>query len=321
MTELGVTRAPSAATTSGAGARRRVPLALRRPAWLAGLAAVAVFAAAAAFLGTWQWDRGEAADARDDSVADHYDLPPVDPGEVVVDGAVPRDAQWTPVRLTGRYDPAIVAIRNRPQDGRNGFFVTSPFVLDRAVDGRDVIWVVRGWAPATDQGLPAVPAPPTGPTEVVARVRVAEQALGRPGPDGQTYRIAAADLAAAADVPVAARAVDGYAILAAGAAGSGQPLVEIPRPARDPGPHLAYALQWWLFSVAGFGIWFAFYRRSAREEAARDAAFFDGAVIDGAAIDGTVLDAAPRESGSAAGTGSRAAPPPPDDEWTYRPGG
>ena len=290
-----------------------LPLVLRRPAWLAGLAAVAVFAAAAALLGTWQWDRGEAADARDDSVADHYDLPPVDPAEVVVDGAVPRAAQWTPVTLSGRYDPVTVAIRNRPQDGRNGFLVASPFVLDRAVDGRDVVWVVRGWAPAVDEGLPAVPAPPSGRTEAVARVRVAEEPLGRPGPEGQAYRIAAADLAAAGpDVPVAARAVEGYAILAQGSPGSGQPLVEIPRPARDPGPHLAYALQWWLFSVAGFGIWFAFYRRSAREEAAREAAVLD--------VDGRHGSAGTAEAGGTSDV-TPAPPPPPDDEWTYRPGG
>lgn len=114
--------------------------------------------------------------------------------------------------------------------------------------------------------------------------------------------MAPADLASAGpDVPAARRAIDGYAVLAAGSPGGGAPLVEIPRPSRDPGPHLAYALQWWLFALAGFGIWLAFYRRAVREESA-----------------GADLGATP--SGPGRDTGATVSRPS-HDAWTYRPGG
>ncbi|MGF1646228.1 MAG: SURF1 family protein [Kineosporiaceae bacterium] len=288
---------------------RRLPLALRRPAWLAGLAAVAAFATIASLLGSWQWDRGEVTDRRDTAVAAHWDLPPVDPAEILVAGAVPPAAEWTPVLLTGRYEPATVLVRNRPLDGRPGLLVVSPFRLDRAVGdpARNLVWVVRGWVPAGDEAVPS--APPTGPRSVTVRVRVAEQPSGREAPAGQVYRVAPAELAGAASraadgspgEPVSS-AVAGYGILAAGEPG-GDGLAVLPRPARDPGPHLAYALQWWAFALAGFAIWLVFYRRAGRE----------------AAADGEPAGAGPSDRGGdedAARTPARTG----SDPWTYRPG-
>jgi len=277
------------------GGDRRLPLALREPAWLAGLAAVTAFAAVAVLLGSWQWDRGDTAGRRDAAVAARWDLAPAEASAGLAGGVVTRGREWTPVRLDGRYGPATVLVRNRPLDRRNGFLVVSPFVLDRAVAGRTTVWVVRGWSPAGDDG-PQVAAPPPGGTTVVARVRVADDPSGRTAPAGQAYRLAPLDLAAALGPPgganggtavdAAAASVDGYAVLAAGQAG-GEGLTPLPRPARDPGPHAAYALQWWAFALAGFVGWLLFYRRAAR----------------GAAPGG-------------AGPGPDAA----GDPWTYRPG-
>jgi cytochrome oxidase assembly protein ShyY1 len=277
---------------------RRLPLALREPAWLAGLAAVTAFAAVAVLLGSWQWVRGDTADRRDAAVAARWDLAPAEASAVLGGGVATRGREWTPVLLDGRYGPGTVLVRNRPLERRNGFLVVSPLVLDRAVAGRTTVWVVRGWSPAGDDG-PRVGAPPPGGVSVAARVRVAEDPSGRTAPAGQAYRLAPRELAAALGpagapgganggpaVDAAAAAVDGYAVLAAGQAG-GEGLTPLPRPARDPGPHVAYALQWWAFALAGFVGWLLFYRRAARGSAPGDA-----------------------------GPGSDAV----GDPWTYRPG-
>ncbi|MGF1663376.1 MAG: SURF1 family protein [Kineosporiaceae bacterium] len=289
---------------------RRLPLALRRPAWLAGLAAVAVFATAAALLGSWQWDRGEATDRRDAAVAAHWDLAPTYPEDVLVAGAVPTAAEWTPVLLVGRYEPASVLVRNRPVDGRPGLLVVSPFRLDRPTGepARDTVWVVRGWVPAGDEVTP--PEPPTGRTSVTVRVRAAELPSGRAAPAGQAYRVTPVELAAAASrapgpagepTEALGSAVAGYGVLADGEPGA-DGLTVLARPARDPGPHLAYALQWWAFALAGFAIWLVFYRRAAREETAQDRP-------GGGRSPGAEQDAPVRER---VRTGS--------DPWTYRPG-
>jgi cytochrome oxidase assembly protein ShyY1 len=289
---------------------RRLPLALRRPAWLAGLAAVAVFATAAALLGSWQWDRGEATDRRDAAVAAHWDLPPADPAEVLVDGTVPRAAEWTPVRLAGRYDAGTVLVRNRPVAGRPGLLVVSPFRLDRPVGdpARDTVWVVRGWVPSGAETAP--PVPPAGRTTVVTRIRAAEDPSGRTAPPGQAHRVAPEELATAVSTAsspegvgssgAVGTAVSGYGILAEGEPGGGG-LSVLDRPARDPGPHLAYALQWWAFALAAFAIWLVSYRRAARDEAGTDESPTNG-------------------PGGRRRTGEGRAARSASDPWTYHPG-
>jgi cytochrome oxidase assembly protein ShyY1 len=187
--------------------------------------------------------------------------------------------------------------------------VVSPFRLDRPAGdpARDLVWVVRGWVPSGEEA--AASDPPTNRTAVVVRVRTAEDPSWRAAPAGQAYRVAPEELAAA--VPAVSSpedaagspgavgtAVSGYGVLAAGEPG-GEGLSPLDRPARDPGPHLAYALQWWAFALAGFAIWLVFYRRAAREEAS---------------------GSEPSPDPDPTTAGPARSPSPQRDPWTYDPG-
>ncbi len=116
----------------------------------------------------------------------------------------------------------------------------------------------------TDASSPgAVPEAPTGQVDVVARLRTEEEASARSAPEGQTYRLDVDDLLVDAPGDVLAAA---YGVVASEAGGTPTGLVPVPRPDTDPGPHLAYGVQWYLFALAGLGIWVVLARRHAGEQ-------------------------------------------------------
>jgi len=229
-----------------------------------------VFAIACGFLSNWQFTRNEERARQLALVEANYDADPVPLNDVLAPGADldPSD-EWTPVTLRGRYlaDEELL-VRNRPHGGTSAFEVLVPFRLD---DGRTLL-VNRGWVPpGEDQPDPDfVPAPPSGDTTVVVRLRPGEPlpTSGRTAGEGQVPTI---------HLPLIAERT-GEASLETGAYGrlvSESPAPEsapesIPSPSEDPGPHLSYAVQWILFAVMGFA--FILYilvteRRHAREDA------------------------------------------------------
>lgn len=287
--------------------RPRRPLAVRRPQWIAGLAAVVGFAVACLLLGTWQWHRRAAAEARTAVVEANYDRSPVALEDVVgPDGQVDRSREWRPIAVRGEYAAeATVLLRNRPLDGVNGFLVAVPLTIGEANASPGAlaatVWIVRGWIPAGDDAGPAArtPAPPGGPVEVVARIRPAEPAAQRVAPPGQAYRLHPTELAAAVPVDQPG-VVQGYGVLDAESPSGDAGLVPLSRPEREPGPHLAYAIQWWLFAGAALTVWLIYYRRAASSAT-------------------QPMTAGP-PAGAAADRG-RAGARPRADPWSYRPGG
>lgn len=285
--------------------------ALRDPRWLAGLAVAVVFAVICVLLAQWQLDRRVQRAERNAAVLENYDSAPVGLDEVVTDLAAspPVDEQWEPVRLVGRYDPAgTVLVRNRPQGGSNGYLVAVPFTTSAGdARGGTTLLLVRGWLPSgADAGSPgAVPDPPAGDTEVLARLRSTEEPSSRTAPPGQTYRLDVPALLAGApgDVLTGAYAVVGSEDGALPAA-----MDPVPRPDTDPGPHLAYGVQWYLFALAGLGIWVVLARRHAEDLAGPP----PGTRADGPAPRPGDPDAGPpSSSGSTPGSGSG---------WVYEPG-
>jgi cytochrome oxidase assembly protein ShyY1 len=247
--------------------------ALREPRWLAGLAVAVVFALVCVWLAQWQLDRRVQRAERNAAVLENYDAVPTDLAglaAVAADGVAPEE-EWTPGIVRGRYVPEdTVLVRNRPQERSNGYLVAVPFeaVDAQAGGGATTLLVVRGWVPSgADAARPeTVPAPPAGEVELLVRLRTSESPATRGAPEGQTYRLDVPELLGPDGVAAERPLTGGYAVLATddGAAPAG--LATVPRPDVDPGPHLAYGVQWYLFGLAGLGIWVVLARRAGRDD-------------------------------------------------------
>lgn len=276
----GRTTAPSPTEVPRTAAEMRRARALR---WTAYTALAIAFAILCVFLSNWQFSRNDSRSAQLALIEANYDQSPVPISEVLgADGSFDAANEWLPVTLQGEYiaDDQLLA-RNRAHGGTAAFEVLVPFRLD---DGR-VFIVNRGWLPpGSTQALPdAIPAPPSGETTVVVRLRPSEAlpSSGRGAPDGQVPTI---------NLPTVAESTGPDTITGAyGLLISESPAADRPHapeaPTEDPGPHLSYAIQWILFAIMGF-VFIGYVIRSEirhnREDAA-DAALAAAAAADAAA--------------------------------------
>jgi len=256
--------------------------------WLAALAAAAVFAVACFFLGRWQWGRHVTKHVRAERITSHYTASPVPLGTALrsVDTALRPSEEWTPVSVTGTYSADnLLLVRNRPNNSVYGYEVVVPL----EVPGGAVL-VDRGWIPNADTAAdkPPVPATPTGTVTVTGWLRPGEPSLHRDMPTGQLASINLAE----AGQQTGARLYGAYLIVRSEHSASGQHIARatpLVAPDTDEGPHLAYALQWWLFAATGFVLVGVGARREAQDLAA-------GAATGGAASPG----AAPATTGTGA---------------------
>jgi cytochrome oxidase assembly protein ShyY1 len=220
---------------------------LRQPRWWALAVLVLVVVFATIQLGRWQFGRWEDRRLQAEAVRSAAELEPQPLAEVVSGYEGPQDIRFTSVLASGVYQAdRTVLIRNRPLDGRNGYLVMVPLTT-----AEGTVAVNRGWIPAgTTAAAPEnVPAPPSGTVEVSGRIQPDEPARIAPDlPAGQALSLSGAVVQADA-LPGA------YLDLV-----SEDPQVEpAPSPPKPPGtgtgPHLVYAVQWWLFgavAVVGF---------------------------------------------------------------------
>lgn len=227
--------------------------------WVGLILAGLVVVTTCIFLGLWQWGRYE---YKRDLVAQFdaaYDAPVQTIEQVVNDGiAIDRTREWQPVALTGQWgDSRQLLLRNRAVDGHNAYRVLALLHTD-AVD----VVVDRGWLPVTD-AIPTPPPLPRGEVTVAARLRPPEAADSRGIVEDFAQAINPSQLAEAlhhnATVPLLA----GYAQASDGLDG----LAGYPRPERDLGPHLSYALQWWVFALGTVVGLMILARREAAENA------------------------------------------------------
>ena len=231
--------------------------------WLGALAAAAVLAVAAFYLGRWQWHRYEAKNARADRIESHYSAPAQPLRSVLGAEPLTLARDWTRVQDTGRYaGGSPLLVRNRPWEGIYGYEVVVPLVLS---SGQAVL-VDRGWVPnaARAAALPDVPPTPSGDVTVTGWARQGEPSLGRTPPAGQLASVNVAEAQRQVGVPL----LGGYVALQREvlADGSTPPRPRaLEKPDTDLGPHQAYAFQWWLAMPVGFVLVFFGVRREARE--------------------------------------------------------
>lgn len=252
---------------------RRVPFLvvywfLFRPKWLLFLAGCLAVAVLFVNLGLWQLDRLSQRRAQNDRVVAARHAEPAPVGSVLSTGQAPaRSERFVRVEAVGRYDTAHeYLVRGRTVHDRAGLYVLTPLVTG---DGTALL-VVRGWVASSSKGAavaPDFPAAPNGEVTVVGRVRAPEKGAAQPTRVGRypaVKRITLPYLADELDQPV----YRGYVELVNQRPAGAEGLVAVPEPPVEQGPHLAYAVQWFLFAgmlFVGYGIY------ARREEQERDA--------------------------------------------------
>lgn len=222
------------------------------PRWMGYLALAVAFAVACSLLGTWQFQRRAEARAAIDLIEANYDQTPRPVAEVLATpDAYEPSQEWTPVLLRGHYlNEDELLVRNRPRSGQPGFEVLAPLQLE---DGT-VFVVDRGWVPSgSRQDAPdVVPAAPTGPVTVVARLKAGEPTLpGRTAPAG-TNQIATIHLDEVADRIDLPTYTGAYGLVVSEDPEPATAPIATIKPEPDEGPHLSYALQWFVFALIGF---------------------------------------------------------------------
>jgi cytochrome oxidase assembly protein ShyY1 len=241
---------------------------LREWKWLRSLVLVILFASACGILGHWQWSRHVNRSAAVHRVKTNYGAPAVPLVDLLptADTAPTADLEWRRVEVSGTYlSDHTVLIRNRTLNGDYGYEVVVP--LRTAVGA--ILLVDRGWLPRGGTGSrpESIPAPPTGRVEVVARLHRSEDSDGKTAPPGQAMQIDVPRLSVALDGPV----YRAYGVLAAENPHPATAPSPLPRPDLGLGTHLAYALQWWVFSVGAFVLlgYYAFREAQNRDLRAR----------------------------------------------------
>ncbi|RDG39350.1 SURF1 family cytochrome oxidase biogenesis protein [Streptomyces corynorhini] len=221
-------------------------------------------------LGFWQLHRHEHKVAQNALISGNLRAEPVPVTELTSPGhTVPRADYWRTVTATGNFDTAheVVVRRRTSNDDRVGYHVLVPFVLK---DGRAVL-VNRGWFPADgDQyAFPDIPAPPKGEVTIAGRLKADETAAAsgikdvKDLPPRQVMLINSEQRQRALDRTV----LGGYIELTSPVPDGGSP-EPIQRPDDSSiGPHMAYAVQWWLFVAAVPVGWLILVRNEKRERA------------------------------------------------------
>ncbi len=238
---------------------------LLRPRWIAFTVVVVTAIVVMVNLGFWQLRRLDERQAFNDTVAARIDQPAAGLDELVAAGtAVGDDAladvEWRPVEAAGRYLPdEELRVVNRSQGGRAGDNVVTPLLL---ADGR-VLLVARGFVPLDTEATPA----PEGEVTIAGRLRRSEvrRTAALSDPDEGDL-----ELAQRIDIPRLANQFPGdvfpmYVELTdSEPAESGAFPEPIAEPSLGDGPHLSYAVQWFLFSALVAIGWVLAVRRSRR---------------------------------------------------------
>jgi cytochrome oxidase assembly protein ShyY1 len=230
---------------------------LLRPKWIAFHVLVAGFVVAMVSLGFWQLRRLDQRQQFNAEVRANANAP-IEPITLVLTSeAAPSAIEWRRVRVTGTYLPDHqLLVVNRSQNGSSGRNIVDSLQL---VDG-SLLLVNRGFVAAAD----GIPATPTGTVELIGRLRVSEQRrTGQLSDDGagklsEIHRIDIPVLRSQFSQPTRPMYVEALASTRHDAA-TLQPIVA---PTLDDGPHLSYAIQWFIFSTAVIAGWVLAVRRS-----------------------------------------------------------
>jgi cytochrome oxidase assembly protein ShyY1 len=173
--------------------------------------------------------------------------------------ANPDASEYRQVEVTGTYVGAQFEVVNLSQNNTSG---SDPVNALQLADG-SLVLVNRGFLSFESELV----APPSGEVRVVGRLR-ASQSGGTDQRDEddtpdvvEIRRIDVPAIAAQFDEPVAPMYIEMLTSLPADSSA----LLPVPLPASSNGPHLSYAIQWFIFSVCVAIGWVFAVRKTARK--------------------------------------------------------
>ena len=230
---------------------------LRTPRWLVAHVIVLAVAATCVSLGLWQLRRLDERREFNASVEAGLAAEPAPLADVL--GEPASSLAYRRVIAQGRYladEEVLLSVRSR--NGAPGHHVLTP--LDTGEGG---IVVDRGWVPYSLSTPPVIQAaPPEG--EVTVRGFLLPSRVARRASEDFVSEVDVQRLQAQVSIPLAPV----YLVLQSQTPASGDlPLPGEP-PALGEGPHLSYAVQWFIFATIALGGYPLLIRRQARDRAA-----------------------------------------------------
>lgn len=218
---------------------------LLSPRWVLSHLLVVLLAVTMVNLGFWQLRRLDEKRERNALVEARRDEPVVPVEELLAPGddASLATARYRQVTATGTYDDgATVTVRNRSQDGVAGAWFVTP--LDLADGAR--VGVLRGFVSLAADGSPVEAPVPTGEVTVEGLV-VDPGSFDGTAPDDLEPLLASGGTLPGLVLAEASAPPEPAAAPATGA--EPDSILAVPPPDLTDGPHLGYAVQWFIFST------------------------------------------------------------------------
>jgi surfeit locus 1 family protein len=212
-------------------------------------------------LGVWQLDRAHQKNERQSSIDARRALPALGHADLAHTAAQAEPQLHRPIRLSGRWAaPHTVYLDNRPMNGRPGFYVLTPLLLE---DGTAVV-VQRGWLARDPMDRTRVTPPPTtaASVNIEGRIAPAPARLYELGADADGAIRQNIDLDGfAAQTRLRLRPLSVQQLQPEGSEPDGL-LRDWPQVAADVHKHYGYAFQWFALSALTIAlyVWFQIIR-------------------------------------------------------------
>lgn len=229
---------------------------LGRPLWLGAIAIATAGVVVFVLLGIWQLSRLDDRRTRNEQIAAAQEQPPAELAVLLAESDDPADLEWRRVVVSGTYLPEAEAVLvGRSHKSRAGNNLLTPLELSSGA----VLVVNRGWIPFELDDPPIAPAAPPGEiVELTGTLRPDEGSGILGGGAGEfAERLGSIDLARFAPAVEIGTVLPWYLHLEAQDPGQAELPELVPLPELSEGPHLAYAVQWFLFAgivLVGFPI-------------------------------------------------------------------
>jgi cytochrome oxidase assembly protein ShyY1 len=250
---------------------------VRTPKWIVRHVLVVVLVVVMVNLGFWQLRRLDEKQAFKALVEARQEEPVVEARDLLAgiggpDAPAVDEVVQRTVRADGTYlDDGTVVVENRTLDGLPGGWVLTP--LD--VGGGVALLVNRGFVGLDGQGRIVAPPAPSGQVEVEGIVQPTQErgSFGARDPEGGRLEVVARVDLARIDAQLDADLLPAYVQVVESRPpeprapeGEAQ-VVPLGVPEPSEGPHLAYAVQWFIFSTIAGGGYVLLLRKVAQDQA------------------------------------------------------